>query len=56
MQKFSSPDEVPADLGIDVSDLLGVNQAFLPDGDSARQAALIDAYCNKIGNAGCECC
>jgi len=38
---------------IDFSDLLGVNQAFLPEADPARQAELIDAICNKIGN---ECC
>lgn len=41
------------ELKIDVSDLLGVNQAFLPEHDAARQAELIDAYCNKIGT---ECC
>jgi hypothetical protein len=42
-----------ADLTIDVSDLLGVNQAFLADADPELQAALIDAHCNKIGT---ECC
>lgn len=45
--------DVPADLTIDVSDLLGANQAFLADADPESQAALIDANCNKIGN---ECC
>ena len=34
---------------IDFSDLLGVDQAFLARPDAARQAALIDAHCNKIG-------
>ena len=35
---------------IDFSDLLGINQAFLARPDAERQAALIDAHCNKIGN------
>lgn len=35
---------------IDFSDLLGVDQAFLARPDAERQAALIDAYCNKIGD------
>jgi hypothetical protein len=38
---------------IDVSDLLGANQAFLPEYDAKKQSELIDAYCNKIGS---ECC
>ena len=49
MEKSSSAGAVPSDLRVDVSDLLGANQAFLPDGDPALQADLIDAYCNKIG-------
>jgi hypothetical protein len=40
---------------IDLSDLLGANQAFLPDYDASKQAELIDAYCNKIGGE-CTCC
>lgn len=44
------------DLKIDFSDLLGVNQAFLPEHDAARQAELIDANCNKIGSESCCCC
>jgi hypothetical protein len=44
------------ELKIDVSDLLGVNQAFLPEHDAARQAELIDAHCNKIGTECCCCC
>ena len=39
---------------IDFSDLLGVDQAFLARPDAARQAALIDAHCNKIGTE-CQC-
>ncbi len=39
---------------IDLSDLLGANQAFLPEFDAAKQAELIDAYCNKIGGE-CTC-
>lgn len=45
--------DASADLTIDVSDLLGVNQAFLADADPELQAELIDAHCNKIGT---ECC
>ncbi|ATQ68817.1 MULTISPECIES: hypothetical protein [Methylosinus] len=45
-----------AGVKIDVSDLLGVNQAFLPEYDEALQAELIDANCNKIGTECCCCC
>lgn len=45
-----------AGVKIDVSDLLGVNQAFLPEYDAALQAELIDANCNKIGTECCCCC
>lgn len=34
---------------IDLSDLLGANIAFLPDGNTELQPGLIDAYCNKVG-------
>jgi hypothetical protein len=53
----ATPARAPARAGvkIDVSDLLGVNQAFLPEYDAARQAELIDANCNKIGTECCCC-
>ncbi len=40
-------------VSIDLSDLLGANQAFLAEYDPAKQADLIDAYCNKIGGELC---
>lgn len=40
---------------IDLNDLLGANQAFLPEFDAVKQAELIDSYCNKIGGE-CSCC
>ena len=46
-------DEADGGPAIDFSDLFGVNQAFLPEPDAARQAALIDAHCNKIGAESC---
>ena len=46
-------DEADGGAAIDFSDLFGVNQAFLPEPDAARQAALVDAHCNKIGTEGC---
>jgi len=46
-------DEEDGSQAIDFSDLFGVNQAFLPSPDAARQAALIDAHCNKIGGESC---
>lgn len=62
-QKSTAPGNIGAtaepakleDVTIDVSDLLGANQAFLPEYDASKQAELIDAYCNKIG-AECSCC
>jgi len=47
-------EEADAGPAIDFSDLFGVNQAFLPSPDAARQAALIDAHCNKIGGESCQ--
>ena len=54
--KTTEAPEAPADIKIDFSDLLGVNQAFLPVVDPVRQAELIDANCNKIGSECCCCC
>lgn len=47
-----SPAEAPQS-NLDFSDLLGVNQVFPAIPDAARQAAMIDAHCNKIGDESC---
>ena len=41
------------ELNLDVTGLLGSTQVFAAGNDPQLQAEMIDANCNKIGEAGC---